>query len=84
MQLETLHKLGEIANPQSTFLIVPDVKPNPRGMGHKKIDVSTRRDPCAFELVQSGLDSHSPMGTQIPTQDSVKVHKKGPQKSRYM
>ncbi|XP_028053365.1 PKS-NRPS hybrid synthetase CHGG_01239-like [Camellia sinensis] len=80
--LEILHKLGEIADPQSSFLIEPDVKPNPRGMGHKKIDVSTRRDPCAFELVQSGHDSHSPMGTQIPTQDSVKVHKKRPAKEQ--
>ncbi|KAL7246182.1 hypothetical protein ACSBR2_001335 [Camellia fascicularis] len=74
MKLEILHKLGEIANPQSTFLIEPDVKPNPRDKGHKKIDVSTRRGPCAFELVQSRHDSHSPMDTQIPTQDSVKVY----------
>ncbi|XP_028096200.1 uncharacterized protein LOC114296106 [Camellia sinensis] len=74
MQLEILHKLEEIVDPQSSFLIEPDVKPNPRGKGHKKIDVSTRRDPCAFELVQSRHDSHSPMGTQIPTQDSVKVY----------
>ncbi|XP_028126433.1 uncharacterized protein LOC114323158 [Camellia sinensis] len=81
-QLEILHKLGEIADPQSSFLIEPDVKPNPRGKGHKKIDVSTRRDPCAFELVQSGHDSHSPVGTQIPTQDSVKVHKKRPAKEQ--
>ncbi|XP_028067938.1 uncharacterized protein LOC114270615 [Camellia sinensis] len=73
--LEILHKLGEIADPQSSFLIEPDVKLNPRGKAHKKIDVSTRRDPCAFELVQSGHDSHSPMGTQIPTQDSVKVYR---------
>lgn len=81
-QLEILHKLGEIADPQSSFLIEPDVKPNPRGKGHKKIDVSMRRDPCAFELVQSVHDSHSPMGTQIPTQDSVKVHKKRPAKEQ--
>ncbi|XP_028071173.1 uncharacterized protein LOC114273561 [Camellia sinensis] len=74
-QLEILHKLGEIADPQSSFLIEPDVKPNPRGKGHKKIDVSTHRHPCAFELVQSGHDSHSLMGTQIPTQDSVKVYR---------
>ncbi|XP_028061474.1 PKS-NRPS hybrid synthetase CHGG_01239-like [Camellia sinensis] len=82
LELEILHKLGEIADPQSSFLIEPDVKPNPRGKGHKKIDVSTYRDPCAFELVQSGHDSHSPMGTQIPTQDSVKVHKKRPAKEQ--
>ncbi|XP_028097182.1 uncharacterized protein LOC114297034 [Camellia sinensis] len=37
MQLEILHKLKEIANPQSTFLIESDVKPNPRSKGHKKI-----------------------------------------------
>ncbi|XP_028053414.1 uncharacterized protein LOC114257809 [Camellia sinensis] len=82
MQLEILHKLGEIANPQSTFLIEPDVKPNPRGKGHKKVDVSTRRDSCAFELVQSRHDSHSPMGTQIPTQDFVKVQTKRPAKEK--
>ncbi|XP_028070434.1 uncharacterized protein LOC114272918 [Camellia sinensis] len=75
LELEILHKLGEFADPQSSFLIELDVKPNPRGKGHKKIDVSTRRDPCAFELVQSRHDSHSPMGTQISTQDSVKVYR---------
>ncbi|XP_028080465.1 uncharacterized protein LOC114282039 [Camellia sinensis] len=31
-QLEILHKLGEIVDPQSSFLIEPDVKPNPRGI----------------------------------------------------
>ncbi|XP_028114387.1 uncharacterized protein LOC114312350 [Camellia sinensis] len=82
MQLEILHKLGEIANLQSTFLIESDVKPNPQSKGHKKIDVSTRRNPCAFELVQSGHESHSLMGTQIPTQNSVKVHKKWPTKEK--
>ncbi|CAL5327280.1 unnamed protein product [Camellia sinensis] len=76
-QLEILKKLGEIANPESTFLIEPDVKPNPRGCpAHKKIDVSIRRDPYAFEIVQSGHDSHSPKGTQMTTLASVQVNKK--------
>ncbi|GMP33792.1 hypothetical protein CsSME_00006954 [Camellia sinensis var. sinensis] len=73
-QLEILKKLGEIANPESTFLIEPDVKPNPRGCpAHKKIDVSIRRDPYAFEIVQSGHDSHSPKGTQMTMLASVQV-----------
>ncbi|CAL5372675.1 unnamed protein product [Camellia sinensis] len=76
-QLEILKKLGEIANPESTFLIEPDVKPNPRGCpAHKKIDVSIRRDPYAFEIVQSGHDSHSPKGTQMTTLAFVQVNKK--------
>ncbi|XP_028102309.1 PKS-NRPS hybrid synthetase CHGG_01239-like [Camellia sinensis] len=55
-QLDMLKKLREIANPASTFLIEPDVKPNPC-RGHKKIDISCRRDPCAFELVDDEHDS---------------------------
>ncbi|CAL5374942.1 unnamed protein product [Camellia sinensis] len=76
-QLEILKKLGEIANPDSTFLIEPNVKPNPRGCpAHKKIDVSIRRDPYAFEIVQSGHDGHSPKGTQMTALASVQVNKK--------
>ncbi|XP_028074033.1 uncharacterized protein LOC114276448 [Camellia sinensis] len=82
LELEILHKLGEIVDPQSSFLIEQDVKPNPQGKGHKNINVSTRRDPCAFELVQSRHDSHSPMGTHIPIRNSVKVHRKGPGKEK--
>ncbi|XP_028122710.1 uncharacterized protein LOC114319847 [Camellia sinensis] len=55
-QLDMLKKLREIANLASTFLIEPGVKPNPR-RGHKKTDISCRRDPCAFELVDDGHDS---------------------------
>ncbi|XP_028111986.1 uncharacterized protein LOC114310236 [Camellia sinensis] len=61
-QLDMLKKLRKIANPASTFLIEPDVKPNPRP-GHKKIDISCRRDPCAFELVDNGHDNQSTLAS---------------------
>ena len=48
-KLQLLNKLRELAVPESTFLIKPEV------------DTSTRRDQCAFELVQSGQDSYSPV-----------------------
>ncbi|XP_028104604.1 uncharacterized protein LOC114303653 [Camellia sinensis] len=57
-QLDMLKKFREIANLASTFVIEPDVKPNPR-RGHKKLDISCCRDPCAFELVDDGHDSQS-------------------------
>ncbi|XP_028067641.1 uncharacterized protein LOC114270370 [Camellia sinensis] len=76
MQLDMLKKLREIANPASTFLIEPDVKPNPR-RGHKKIDISCRRDPCAFELVDDGHDSQSTLASsQSKKKRTSKVHKK--------
>ncbi|XP_028088466.1 uncharacterized protein LOC114289028 [Camellia sinensis] len=64
MQLELLKKLKEIVYPGRTFLVEP------------KINVSTRRDPCAFELVQSGHDSFSPRDTQITTLASTLETKK--------
>ncbi|XP_028096113.1 uncharacterized protein LOC114296028 [Camellia sinensis] len=67
MWLELLKKLKEIVYPGSTFLVEPEVKPKTRPRDHKKINVSTRRDPCAFELVQSGHDFFSPRDTQITT-----------------
>ncbi|XP_028102895.1 uncharacterized protein LOC114302124 [Camellia sinensis] len=68
MKLDMLKKLREIANPASTFLIEPDVKPNPR-RGHKKTDISCRRDPCAFEFVDDGHDNQS---TLAPSQSQKK------------
>ncbi|XP_028051977.1 PKS-NRPS hybrid synthetase CHGG_01239-like [Camellia sinensis] len=76
MQLELLKKLKEIVYPESTFLVEPEVKPKTRPRDHKKINVSTRRDPCAFELVQSGHDSFSPRDTQITTLASTLQTKK--------
>ncbi|XP_028105524.1 uncharacterized protein LOC114304564 [Camellia sinensis] len=67
MRLELLKKLKEIVYPESTFLVEPEVKPKTRPRDHMKINVSTRRDPCAFELVQSGHDSFSSRDTQITT-----------------
>ncbi|XP_028054675.1 uncharacterized protein LOC114258867 [Camellia sinensis] len=76
MRLELLKKLKEIVYPESTFLVEPEVKPKTRPRDHKKINVSTRRDPCAFELVQSGHDSFSPRDTQITTLASTLQTKK--------
>ncbi|XP_028122706.1 uncharacterized protein LOC114319843 [Camellia sinensis] len=83
MRLELLKKLKEIVYPGSTFLVEPEVKPKTRPRDHKKINVSTRRDPCAFELVQSGHDSFSPRDTQITTLAStLQTKKKRPVKGK--
>ncbi|XP_028068917.1 uncharacterized protein LOC114271500 [Camellia sinensis] len=75
-QLDMLKKLREIANPSSTFLIEPNVKPNPR-RGHKKIDISCHRDLCAFELVDDGHDSQSTLdSSQSKKKRALKVHEK--------
>ncbi|XP_028075301.1 uncharacterized protein LOC114277601 [Camellia sinensis] len=75
-QLDMLKKLREIANPASTFHIEPDVKPNPR-RGHKKIDISCRLDPCAFELVDDEHDSQSTLASsQSKKKRASKVHEK--------
>ncbi|XP_028099052.1 protein FAR1-RELATED SEQUENCE 5-like [Camellia sinensis] len=72
--LSSIHELREIENPASTFLIEPDVKPNPR-RGHKKIDISCRRDPCAFELVDDEHDSQSTLASsQSKKKRASKVH----------
>ncbi|XP_028111262.1 uncharacterized protein LOC114309680 [Camellia sinensis] len=76
MRLELLKKLKEIVYPGSTFLVEPEVKPKTRHQDHKKINVSTPRDLCAFELVQSGHDSFSPRDTQITTLASTLQTKK--------
>jgi hypothetical protein len=49
---DVLRKLTELVNPGSTFISEPHIKPA-KAKGHKKIDTSTRRDACAFELVES-------------------------------
>ena len=67
MWLELLKKLKEIVYLGSTFLVESEGKPKTRPRDHKKINVSTRRDPCAFELVQAGHDFFSPRDTQITT-----------------
>ncbi|XP_028079318.1 uncharacterized protein LOC114281076 [Camellia sinensis] len=75
-QLDMLKKLRKIVNPTSTFLIKPNVKPNPR-RGHKKIDISCRRDPCAFELVDDSHDNQSTFASsQSKKKKASKVHEK--------
>jgi len=72
---EVLRKLTEIVNPGSTFIIEPQNKPVKK-RGHKKLDVSTRRNPCAFEVVESQHDSYSPRPCHsMPSKDSVKSKK---------
>ncbi|XP_028054208.1 uncharacterized protein LOC114258456 [Camellia sinensis] len=83
MRLELSKKLKEIVYPGSTFLVELEVKPKTRPRDHKKINVSTRRDPCAFELVQSGHDSFSPRDTQITTlAPTLQTKKKRPVKGK--
>ncbi|XP_028073557.1 uncharacterized protein LOC114275753 [Camellia sinensis] len=83
MRLELLKKLKEIVYPGSTFLVELEVKPKTRPRDHKKINVSTRRDPCAFEFVQSRHDSFSPRDTQITTLVStLQTKKKRPVKGK--
>ena len=72
---QVLKKLTEIVNPGSTFIIEPLMKPTKK-RDHKKVDVSTRRNPCAFEMVESQHDSHSPRPCDsIPSKDSGKTKK---------
>ncbi|XP_028099011.1 uncharacterized protein LOC114298595 [Camellia sinensis] len=83
IRLELLKKLKDIVYPGSTFLVEPEVKPKTRPRDHKKISVSARRDPCAFELVQFGHDSFSPKDTQITTLAStLQTKKKRPVKGK--
>ena len=72
---QVLKKLTEIVNPGSTFIIEPQSKPAKK-RGHQKVDVSTRRNPCAFEMVESQHDSYSPRPCEsIPSKDSAKTKK---------
>ncbi|XP_028062629.1 uncharacterized protein LOC114265960 [Camellia sinensis] len=83
MRLEILKNLKEIVYPGSIFLVEPKVKPKTRPWDLKKINVSTRRDPRAFELVQSRHDSFSPRDTQITTLASIlQTKKKRPVKGK--
>ncbi|XP_028116209.1 uncharacterized protein LOC114313977 [Camellia sinensis] len=83
MQLDLLKKLKEIVCSGSTFVVESEVKPKTHPRDHKKINVSIRRDPCAFELVQSRHDSFSPRDTQITTLAStLKTKKKRPIKGK--
>ncbi|XP_028071453.1 uncharacterized protein LOC114273835 [Camellia sinensis] len=83
MRLELLKKLKNIVYSGSTFFVEPEVKPKTRHRDHKKINVSTRHDPCAFEFVQSGHDSFSPRDTQITTLAStLQTKKKRPVKGK--
>ena len=72
---QVLKKLTEIVNPGSTFIIEPQSKPAKK-RGHQKVNVSTRRNPCAFEMVESQHDSYSPRPCEsIPSKDSAKTKK---------
>lgn len=52
-KLVLLKRLKEINNPTTTFLIEPEVKLRKRGKRIKHNEVSTRRLPCAHELVEN-------------------------------
>ncbi|KAL7164378.1 hypothetical protein ACSBR2_040315 [Camellia fascicularis] len=53
-------KPTELAKPDCTFFIKPDVKSNSQGRPKLKIETSTHREPFAFEIVASAQDSYSP------------------------
>ena len=73
MKAQVMKKLTEIVSPGSTFIVEPEIKP-PKKRGHLKLDTSTRRNPCAFELIQSQHDSHSPRLSQSgASKDSIKT-----------
>ncbi|XP_028122576.1 uncharacterized protein LOC114319718 [Camellia sinensis] len=73
-----LQKLRELAKPDCTFLIEPEVKSNPRGRPKLKIETSTRHEPSAFEIVASAQDSHPPgvIAKASVTTKKVKTKKK--------
>ncbi|XP_028081087.1 uncharacterized protein LOC114282577 [Camellia sinensis] len=73
-----LQKLRELAKPDCTFLIEPEVKSNPRGRPKLKIETSTRREPSVFEIVASAQDSYSPgvIAKTSVTTKKVKTKKK--------
>ena len=63
-KLQVLNKLKEIAKPETTSLIEPDVKTKVRGRPKLKLHNSTKHDPFAFELVESARDCYSPSLTK--------------------
>ncbi|KAL7208658.1 hypothetical protein ACSBR1_030404 [Camellia fascicularis] len=70
-----LQKLRELAKPDCTFLIEPEVKSNPRGWPKLKIETSTRHEPSAFEIVASAQDSYSPGVIAKASVTTKKVHR---------
>ncbi|KAL7221792.1 hypothetical protein ACSBR1_023688 [Camellia fascicularis] len=78
-----LQKLKELAKPDCTFLIEPEVKSNPQGQPKLKIETSTRREPSAFEIVALAQDSYSPRviakasvtTKKVKTKKTEKVHR---------
>eukprot|EP00268_Persea_americana_P017157 TRINITY_DN18212_c1_g1_i1.p1 TRINITY_DN18212_c1_g1~~TRINITY_DN18212_c1_g1_i1.p1 ORF type:complete len:121 (+),score=9.18 TRINITY_DN18212_c1_g1_i1:147-509(+) len=59
-KLQVLNKLKEIAKPETTSLIESDVKTKVRGRPKLKLHNSTKRNPSAFEVVESAQVSYSP------------------------
>ena len=59
-KLQILKKLKELANPETTSLLEPEVNQRTRGRPRTKIDKSTRRDLSEFEYKLSIQDSTSP------------------------
>ena len=59
-KLQLLKKIRGLLKPNSTFLLEPAVKTQTRGRLCTRNDTSTKREPSAFELVESVQDSHSP------------------------
>jgi len=57
-KLQILQKLKELAKPESTSLVEPEVNQRPKGRPKIKIDTSTRRDPSDFEYILSAQDSN--------------------------
>lgn len=75
-KLHILKKLKELANPETTSLLEPEVNQRTRGRPRMKIDKSTRRDPSGYEYLNSVQDSTSPSLTPI----SKSLIKRSPKK----
>ncbi|XP_021817352.1 uncharacterized protein LOC110759580 isoform X1 [Prunus avium] len=56
-------RVRELVAPYTTTLVEPGIKSRLRGQLKEKIDMSSRRDPYAFELRSPSVDSHSPSFT---------------------
>ena len=54
-----MNKFREIAKPETTSLIESDVKTKVRGRPKLELHNSTKRDPSAFEVVESTQDRYS-------------------------
>ncbi|KAL7206120.1 hypothetical protein ACSBR2_018931 [Camellia fascicularis] len=77
VSFDVLMKLKELAKPDCTFFIEPEVKSNPRGRPKFKIETSTRREPFVFEIVASAQYSYSPgvIAKASVTTKKVKIKK---------